>query len=197
LDPGPSAEESVGVGVQFAGAARIGTFVQGLDAATTAKLAETLDRVSKTLVAFQEGPASHRNLIYEDPTFQAALHEAQRMCDSGRAEYASRVLMDALEREEHAEDERQANRQRLRLSLLEVALTYDLNSRNTESACAKLRLIAEVSHPDNLTARKKYLFDRALEYQGIGTVKGDQTALLIAVFTLSWLAKEAVNVERE
>jgi hypothetical protein len=87
------------------GNTRIGTFVQGIDAATAAKLSETLDAVSRALEVIQKGTEPHQHPVGEHPVFQAALHKAQQMCEAGQTEDASRAFMDALEDEERVERE--------------------------------------------------------------------------------------------
>jgi len=101
--------------------------------------------------------------------------------------------MEALEREERAEQDRRERHRRLRLRFLEEAIIYDMTSLSPDAAFAKLCMIAEIIHPDNRKAQRQYLFRRASEYQRLGAVKGDNGALHIAISTFSWLAKDAVD----
>jgi hypothetical protein len=161
---------------------QIGTFVQGID--------------FKAVVPVQKDTEQHQYLVDEHPTYQAALREAQRMCDAGRNEDASSAFIDALEGEERVEHERQEQHRRLRLRLLEEAIVYDGKALKVEAAVAKLRRIAKLFFPSDENAQKKYLLDRALEYQEMGTAKGDILALRLAVSAFSWLAKNLIDVER-
>jgi hypothetical protein len=182
-------------GTQFSGNTRIGTFVQGIDSATAAKISDQLNDISRVLTSIHKGTEQQEG--DEHPAFQGAQHEAKRMCDLGREGDASRAFMDVLENEERFERERQEDRRRFRLRLLEEALVYDMRALSVEAGFAKLRLVAEISHPGDRHAQAKYLMSRASEYQGFGTTKGDKSALLIAVSVFSWLAKEAMNVDRK
>jgi hypothetical protein len=184
------------VGVQFTGETRIGTFVQGMDAGTAEKILEKLDHVSGALDGIQRRTEPNQYAVDEHPVFQEALREAKRMCEAGHTERASRAFMDAIEHEERLERERQEDRRRLRLRLLEEGVNYDHRAINAEAAFTKLRLIAEIVYPSNSKAQARYLADRASEYKELGTAKGDNSALLIAVSVFRWLAKDAINVER-
>jgi hypothetical protein len=69
-----------GVGIQLTGNAQIGTFIHGIDPVTFAKALDVI----------QKGAEQHQQLqADEQPSFQAALHEAQLMCEAGRLEDAS------------------------------------------------------------------------------------------------------------
>lgn len=189
-------EAAAAIGIQLSGNSRIGTFVQGIDAATATKISETIADLSKAVERIQTGTDPHQRAVDEHPMFQAALHEAKHMCEDGHVEDASRAFMDALEQEDRDECKRQEDRRRLRLRLLEEGLVYDQRALKVEAALAKLRLIAEVTHPGDQKAQARFLIDRASQYEGLGTVKGDKSALLIAVSVFRWVAKEATNVER-
>ena len=67
-----------------------------------------------------------------------------------------------------------------------------MKSLSPDAAFRKLCLIAEIIHPDNRKAQKTFLFRRASD-QTQGMVKGDNSALHIAIATFSWLAKDAVD----
>lgn len=196
IDFGEATEAGAAIGIQLTGNSRIGTFVQGIDAATATKISETLNDISNTLVVIQTGADAHQHPIDENPAFQTALLKAQRMWEAGLTEEASRSFMDALEHEEGLERERQEDRKRFRLRLLEEGLVYDKRVPNAEAAFGKLRLIAEVIHPSDQNAQGRYLMDRASVYQWLGTARGDTAALHIAVSVFSWLAKGAINVGR-
>ena len=72
------------------------------------RLSEAIDGVTRVLdLANRESD--------EHPKFEAARREAQRTCDAGRVEDASRVLMEALEREERIEQDRRERHRCLRL----------------------------------------------------------------------------------
>jgi hypothetical protein len=118
------------------------------------------------------------------------------MCEIGRAEDASQAFIDALEDENRVERDRQEDHRRLRLRFLEEAVLYDQRASNADAAFGKLRQIAEIVHPDDQKAQARYLFGRAGKYQEIGRIKGDKSALLVAIAAFSWLAKDTVNVDR-
>jgi hypothetical protein len=184
------------IGLQLNGNSQIGTFVRGIDATTANKISETLADVSKTLASIHKGADKHQHSVEKDPVFQEALSTAQRMYEAGQAMEASRCFIDALESEARLERERQEDRQRLRLRLLEEGIVYDKRVPDGEAALAKLRLIAELVHPGDREAQAKYLEHRASKYQQLGTVRGDNSALHVAVSVFSWLAKGTINVDR-
>src|SRR5437763_1443747 len=77
---------------------------------------------------------------------------------------ASQPCVDELERDERAERERQEERTRARIRLLEEAVGWDKLALNGPAAAEKLRRIAAIAHPHNGKAQTKFLFDRAREY---------------------------------
>lgn len=180
-------------GIQFANQLRIGTFIQGVDAAVITQLSDVLDRVSKSLPPRNDDPAQ-RSPGVDDPMVQAARKKAQSMSDAGDFIGASHAFADALEREESLEGQRRQARAQLRQQLLEEAISCDVRVPNAEAALAKLRLVAELVHPENFVAQKKYLAGRANEYKSVGLVGGDNTTLIVAVTVFAWLA-EGTNAE--
>lgn len=181
-------QAAAAIGIQLTGNARIDKFVQGVNTETAVRISETLEGVSKVLHLVKGG--EEKNFA-----FDAAQREAQRIYDSGRSEDASRVLINALEREEDLEGERKERFRRLRLRFLEEAIIYDIRTMSTDAAFAKLRRIAEIMHPDSRKAQTQYLFVRASEYQKLGTLRGENAALHIAISAFSWLARDAINGE--
>jgi len=182
------------VGIQFANQVRIGTFVQGLDAATVTQLTDALDRFSKTLPPRIEDPAQESPNV-EDPLLQAARHKARSMSEAGDFVAASQAFADALEREERLEGQRRQVRAQFRMQLLEDAVSCDLRVPNAEAALARLRLIAELVHPDDFEAQKKYLAGRAHDYKSLGAVQGDNATLIVAVSVFAWLAEGMTNAK--
>ena len=67
-------QAATAIGVQLSGSSRIGTFVQGIDAATATKISETLADLSKAVDRIQTGTEPHQRAVDEHPVFQAALH---------------------------------------------------------------------------------------------------------------------------
>ena len=102
--------------------------------------------------------------------------------------------MEALDEENRIECDRQVRRKRLRLRLLEEALTFDQRAQKTEDALKKLLLISATHYPGDQKEMVKFLKSRASEYEQHGKFKGDNFALLIAVAIFRWLAEEAQNV---
>jgi hypothetical protein len=78
----------------------------------------------------------------EDEAFETARREAERLFKLGRIADASSPFMDAFEREERVERERQQESKRRRLRLLEEAIRFDELALNGEAAVHKLRLTA-------------------------------------------------------
>ena len=152
------------------------------------KISEALDSASRTFGFVIRADGEH-------PAFEAARCKAQRLCDAGLLDGASRVLMDALEREDRAEQERRENHRRLRLRFLEEAVVYDMRALRADLALGKIRQISEITNPNNRKAQTQYVFSRASEYQRVGMIKGDNAALHMAVLAFSWLAKEAIDGE--
>ena len=129
----------------------------------------------------------------EHPEFQKAQKKANQLSKAGQIEEASRPFMDALEHVESLERERQEIGKRLRLKLLEESVVFDKRASNADAVCTKLQRIAEIVHPGDRKAQETYLEGRAEEYNRLGTVKGDNPALLIAVSVFRLLAKGAKN----
>jgi hypothetical protein len=171
-----------------------GIFIQGVDANAALNLYETLDIVSRASRGAHHEAEPHST--YEHPAYQAAMREAQRMCDVGQGGDASRIFMEVLEDEERTERQRQEQRRRFRVNLLEAAIVYDGKALKAEAAVVKLRLIAELTFPNDENAQKNYLLDRASAYHELGTNKGDATSLYIAASAFRWLAKGAIDGQR-
>ena len=66
--------------------------------------------------------------------FETARREAERLFKLGRIADAASPFMDAFEREEHAEQERQQESRRRRLRLLEEAIRFDELALNSDGA---------------------------------------------------------------
>lgn len=165
------------VGVQLSGNSQIGTFVQGIDAATITEIIKL--SLSQRLVV-HDG-LGLQPLAEQHRLFRSALDEAERRCNVGQNESASQAFMAAFEQESREEHERQEDRRRLRLRLLEEGLAYDQRALKTEAALAKLLLIAEISYPDDQNAQVRLLEMRGGEFQGLGIATGDKAALQLAV----------------
>jgi hypothetical protein len=169
-------------------------FVQGIDLEITQKISETHDNVAEVLEVLR-GDAAQPPAIDARGIFEAARAEAEEMCGAGRPEDASRAFMEALEREDRAEQIRREDYRRRCLRLLEEAVAYDKKALNADAACIKLRRIAEIIHLDDRKAQAQYLIRRGTEYHEMGKLRGDNAALHIAVSVFSSLAKDTVDVE--
>jgi tetratricopeptide (TPR) repeat protein len=117
----------------------------------------------------------------EDEAFQTARREAERLFKLGRIADASTPFMDAFEREERAERERQQESQRRRMRLLEEAIRFDELALNGEAAARKLRLMAGVEGISSSDSVGAFLFGKAAEFYERGDQRGDNPALLVAV----------------
>jgi hypothetical protein len=132
-------------------------------------------------------------LHFGNAVFEAARSEAERICNAGYPQNASQAFIHAIKREEQAEQRRQQDRKRWLVRLLEEAVAYDKRAASADAAFQKLRLIAEIIHPGDRKSQMRYLFGRASQYQEMGRLKGDNAALLIAISSLSWLAKDTID----
>ena len=119
----------------------------------------------------------------EDAAFQAARRAAERRFTEGRLAEASSPLMEAFEREAETAGERQEERKRRRLRLLEEAIRFDELAFEGEAAADKLRLMAEVEGISGQHALGNWLVAKAGEFNERGDQKGDNAALLVAVAT--------------
>jgi hypothetical protein len=169
------------------GGNKISVFVRGFDTEISTDISAQHNLVHA--LEFLRGDISRLRSADERYVFEAAKHEAEEMCNSGRLEDASRAFIEALEREDRSEQQRRDDHRRFRIRLLEEAVMYDRKASNPDAAFAKVCLIAQAIHPDDYTAQERYLSSRASEYRDQGKSKGDNTALLIAVAILDSLLK--------
>jgi tetratricopeptide (TPR) repeat protein len=126
----------------------------------------------------------------EGEAFEAARREAERRFRAGRLREASAAFMDELARENRAEAERQAERKRHRITLLEEAIRYDELAFDPPAVVAKLRMIAEIegiAGPDALGA---WLHGKANGFYERGRDKGVNAALAVAIVVFEATLKE-------
>jgi tetratricopeptide (TPR) repeat protein len=116
----------------------------------------------------------------EDEAFEAARQEAERRFKAGLAN-PSAALMDEFNREALAELDRQEERKRRRLRILEEAVRYDELVLDVKAAIKKLRLMSEIEGRSVGDQLGGYLFTRAGEFYERGNQKGENSALLLAV----------------
>jgi tetratricopeptide (TPR) repeat protein len=134
----------------------------------------------------------------EDDAFEAARQEAERRFKAGFAN-PSAALMDEFAREERAERDRQEERKRRRLRILEEAVHYDELVLDTKAAIEKLHRMAAIEELSGWEEIGAYLFGHASEYSERGQQKGENSALLLAIFTyraaLEELTRERVPLD--
>jgi tetratricopeptide (TPR) repeat protein len=116
----------------------------------------------------------------EDEAFEAARQEAENRFKAGLGDPSS-ALMDEFAREEQVELERQEERKRRRLRLLEEAIRFDELALEAGAATQKLRLMAEIEGRSGWQEIGAYLFAQAGEYCERGDQKGENSALLISI----------------
>jgi tetratricopeptide (TPR) repeat protein len=119
----------------------------------------------------------------EGEAFEAARQEAERRFKAGRLGDASAAFMDELVREERLETERQIERKRHRIRLLEEAIRYDELAFNPAAAVAKLRMIADIEDIAGPDALGAWLHVKAGEFYERGRDKGINAALALAIAT--------------
>jgi pimeloyl-ACP methyl ester carboxylesterase/DNA-binding Lrp family transcriptional regulator len=116
----------------------------------------------------------------EDEAFEAARQEAERRFKAG-FNNASSALMEEFEREAFDEQERQEERKRRRLRILQEAIRVDELALDAAAIVEKLRQLAGVEGREGSDEVGAYLFARADEYRERGLLKGDNSALLFAI----------------
>jgi hypothetical protein len=116
----------------------------------------------------------------EDEAFEAARQEAERRFKAG-LENPSSALMDEFARDERVELERQEERKRRRLRLLQEAIRFDELVLDAGAATQKLRRMAEIEGRSRWREIGAYLFAQAGEYYERGDQKGENSALLISI----------------
>ena len=139
--------------------------------------ADLLPWLDNWIEAAQRELGRHTN---EDEAFEAARREAERRFKAG-LESPSSALMDEFAREERAELERQEERKRRRLRLLEEAIRFDELVLDADAATQKLRRMAEIEGRSGWQEVGAYLFAQAGEYYKRGDQKGENSALLISI----------------
>jgi tetratricopeptide (TPR) repeat protein len=118
----------------------------------------------------------------EDKSFEAAWQEAERRFRAGRSN-ASSALMEEFEREEEAEIERQEERKRRSVGLLEAAIRFDELQLETVGAVDKLRRMAAIEGRRTPREIGKFLCDHAVEFYKRGDEHGENPALLLSIAT--------------
>jgi tetratricopeptide (TPR) repeat protein len=116
----------------------------------------------------------------EDEAFEAARLEAERRFKAGRPD-ASAALMDEFNRDKCAEIERQKERKRRNVRLLETAIRIDGLQLNTDGVVSKLRELAAVEGLAGTDDVGAFLMGRAREFYELGDQKGENAASLMAI----------------
>jgi hypothetical protein len=171
------------------------TFTTGIDTEITAGFVEPNNDVIQRLESIK-GDVARLRSADERLKLNVAQIEAEMRCKEGRPEDASRIFMEALEREDRAEQQRLEDHRRFRVRLLEEAIAYDRKASQADAASTKLRMVAEVVYPADRKAQAQYLYERATQYREHGQLKGDNAALLVALSISLWLAKDSIDVSR-
>jgi tetratricopeptide (TPR) repeat protein len=89
--------------------------------------------------------------------------------------------MDEFSREERVETERQEERKRRRLRLLEAAIRFDEFVLDADAATQKMRRMAELEGYSGWQEIGSYLFAQAGKYYERGDQKGENSALLVSI----------------
>jgi tetratricopeptide (TPR) repeat protein len=118
----------------------------------------------------------------EDGAFEAARLEAERRFKAG-LDNPSSALMEEFAREEQAEADRQVERKRRRIRILEQAIRVDELSLHADAAAVKLRLMAEVEARSGWQEIGRFLFWKAGEFFRRGDQRGENSALLVSIAT--------------
>jgi hypothetical protein len=116
----------------------------------------------------------------EDEAFEAARLEAERRFKTGQGNPSS-ALMDEFAREERVETERQEERKRRRLRLLEAAIRFDELILDADAATQKMRRMAELEGYSGWQEIGSYLFAQAHKYSEHGEHKGENSALIVSM----------------
>ena len=127
--------------------------------------------------AAQRELGRHKN---EDEAFEAARLEAERRFKAG-LQNPSSALMDEFAREERAEAERQDERKRRQIRLLEEAIRFDELSFEAEAAVQKLRRVAKIEGRSSFEEIGAFLLEKGGEYYERGNRRGENSALLFAI----------------
>ncbi len=135
----------------------------------------------------------------EGEAFDAARREAERRFKAGYLNEASAAFMDELAREERGEAERQAERKRRRIRLLEEAVRYDELALNIPAVISKLRMMADIEGITDPDIRSKWLLEKAAEFNERGSDKGINASLVVAIavcrVALQELSRERVPLQ--
>jgi hypothetical protein len=129
----------------------------------------------------------------EGEAFEAARREAERRFRAGRLREASAAFMDELARENRAEAERQAERKRHRIRLLEEAIRYDELAFDPPAVVAKLRMIAEIEGVVGPDALGAWLEKRAEGLYERGRDKGVNVPLAVAIVVFEAALEERTH----
>ena len=125
----------------------------------------------------------------EDEAFEAARKEAERRFKAGLDDPSS-ALMEEFAREERAEADRQSERKRRRVRILEEAIKIDELALNADGAVGKLRRIAEIEGKSGWRETGEFFSSRAQEFYERGNQKGENSALLVSIETFRAALRE-------
>ena len=117
----------------------------------------------------------------EGEAFEAARREAERRFRAGRINDASAAFMEELAREERLEAERQDERKRQRLRLLEEAIRFDELAFDAPAVVPKLRMMATIEGVAGADALGAWLHEKAAAFYERGLDKGNNAALAVAI----------------
>ena len=120
----------------------------------------------------------------EGEAFEAARQEAERRFKAGRISDASSAFLEEFAREQQLEAERQEERKRYRIRLLEEAIRFDEMALEGEAAADKLCMIAEIENVADTASLGPWLQKKGIEFLERGKRTGDYAALLISIATL-------------
>ena len=125
----------------------------------------------------------------EDEAFEAARLEAERRFRAG-LDNPSSALMEEFAREEQVEADRQVERKRRRIRILEQAIRMDELALDADAAAEKLRLMAEIEGRSGWRDIGEFLFAKAGEFFERGDQKGENSALLVSIAAYREALKE-------
>ena len=149
--------------------------------------------VAEVINVVREGIAQHPRVNDDNPVLRAAREKAVARCNAGRSEEASQAFVAAFEEEIRIEKQRREDHLALCQLILEEAVRYDKNANDYEGAVEKLFRIAELRHPADGKAQRKYLLGRSSEIQRWGEVREDKGELILACKICRQLAGSKIN----
>jgi tetratricopeptide (TPR) repeat protein len=125
----------------------------------------------------------------EDEAFEAARLEAERRFRAG-LENPSSALMEEFAREEQAEADRQLERKRRRVRILEQAIRLDELALDATPAAVKFRIMAEIEGRSGWKEIGEFLFAKAGQFFERGDQKGENSALFVSIATYNAALEE-------